>query len=290
MIDTALLKDLAGCESPETLLAAILRHDSTRTPVDVEAFARRVGISEIRDLDAEGPSCALMADARKTRGVILCAPGLPAQRRRFAIAHQIGHFLLRAHPAERQCTNRDMAETRRDTAHRKEEMQANRFAAGLLMPKPWFLDLVAESGKPGVMDVPKLAAAFAVSLESAAARYADLTQDMCAWVFIKDGTMRYARASRSFPELSLRAGDGVPQAVLAARPDDRMAWVAADPLDWIAIPRAARQPKLTMQVLTKANGFQLVMLFISAAAERRAEEEAEKEATESPKFGRPRSR
>jgi Zn-dependent peptidase ImmA (M78 family) len=79
-------------------------------------------------------------------GVILCAANLPAQRRRFAIAHQLGHFLLRMHGGDRQCTHRDMAETRRDTPQRKEEMQANRFAAGLLMPKPWFNDLVTSLG------------------------------------------------------------------------------------------------------------------------------------------------
>jgi hypothetical protein len=215
---------------------------------------------------------------------------LPTARRRFAIAHQLGHFLLKTHRGDRQCTNRDLAETRRDPAHRKEEMQANRFAAGLLMPKPWFNDLVAGLGKPGVAHIPTIAAAFAVSLETAAARYADLTQDICALVFVKDGTMRYARPSRSFPELSIRAGDVVPQAVLDARPDDRIAWAPTDPRDWITLSPKARPPGLTWQVLSKTNGFQLVMLFINAAAERRADEEAEKDATEIPKFGRQRSR
>jgi Zn-dependent peptidase ImmA (M78 family) len=287
MIDAELLKTLSGCHAPETLLAAILRHDpGVSMPVDVEAFARRVGILEIRVADAESPSCALMAGT----GVILCAANLPAQRRRFAIAHQLGHFLLRMHGGDRQCTHRDMAETRRDTPQRKEEMQANRFAAGLLMPKPWFNDLVTSLGKPGVAHLPKIATAFAVSLETAAARYADLTQEMCALVFVKDGTMRYARPSRSFPELSIHAGDTVPQYVLDACPDDRIAWLPADPRDWITLSSKARPPGLTWQVLTKANGFQLVMLFISAAAERRADEEAEKDATEIPKFGRQRSR
>lgn len=291
MIDTALIKTLSRCEAPETLLAAILRHDpDVSTPVDVEGFARRVGITDIRALDVEGPTCALMADLDKTKGVILCAPGLPATRRRFAIAHQLGHFLLKTHHGDRQCTNRDIVETRRDTAHRKEEMQANRFAAGLLMPKPWFNDVVAGLGKPGVAHIPRIASAFAVSLETAAARYADLTQDMCALVFVKDGTMRYARASRSFPQLSIRAGDAVPQPVPKARPDDPIAWAPADPRDWIAMSPKVRPPRLTWQVLTKINGFQLVMLFINAAAERRADEEAEKDATEIPKFGRQRSR
>jgi hypothetical protein len=50
--------------------------------------------------------------------------------------------------------------------------------------------------------------------------------------------------------------------------------------------RDIRPPKVTMQILSRENGFQLVMLSINAAAERRADEEAEKLATQSPKFGR----
>jgi hypothetical protein len=42
-----------------------------------------------------------------------------------------------------------------------------------------------------------------------------------------------------------------------------------------------------MQILTRENGVQLVMLFVNAAAERRADDEDEKEATQRPKFGRP---
>lgn len=299
MIDAALLKKLSGCDAPETLLAAILKHDpGLNSPVDVEAFARRVGITDIHELETEGPQCALKCSPTQSTGIILCAAGLSVQRRRFAIAHQLGHFLLRTHHSDRQCSNRNMAETRRDTAQRKEEMQANRFAAGLLMPKPAFNDLVASLGKPGVAHIPAIAKTFEVSLETAATRYADLTQEMCALVFVKDGTMRYARPSRFFPQLSIRAGDAVPQALREARPEDRpkdrpkdrIAWAPADPRDWIALSPKARPPRLTWQVLTKANGFQLVMLFINAAAERRADEEAEKDATEIPKFGRPRSR
>ena len=291
MVDTALVNDLKSCGSPETLLAAILKHRPERqTPVDVEAFARDVGIREFRTIDGDGATCALMADIGKTEGVILCAPGLSPQRQRFAIAHQLGHYLLASHLGDRQCSDQDLGERRRDTAHRKAEMQANRFAAGLLMPKPWFVDLVASLGKATVAHIPTIAAGYAVSVETAAARYADLTQTTCAFLFIKNGVMRYARPSRSFPPLSITAGDEVVPAVRSARPDDRIAWIAADPRDWMALATGARPPRLAMQILSKSNGFQLVMLLINAAAERRADEEAEKAATESPKFGRRPSR
>lgn len=286
-----LMTELAGCGSPETLVATILKHHPAwQAPVPLEAFARGVGILEFRDLDAAGFTSAVMADIDKTKGIILCEAGMTLQRRRFAVAHQLGHYLLRAHPGDRHCTNRDLSENRRDTAHRKEEMQANRFAAGLLMPKPWFNTFVEGLGKPSVAHLPTIAAAYGVTLEAAAGRYADLTQATCAFVFVKDGIMRYARPSRSFPALAVRPGDPAPAEALSNGPAARIAWAPADPRAWIVMLRDARAPKLTMQVLSKDNGFRLVMLRVNAAAERRADEEEEKEATQSPKFGRPRTR
>ena len=283
-----LLKDLADCGSPETLVAAILKHHPEwQAPIQIEAFARSLGILAFRDLAVDGFVSAVETDLDKTQGVILCAPGLSVQRRRFAVAHQLGHFLLKTHRGDRRCTARDLSESRRDTAGRREEMQANRFAAGLLMPKPLFAPFVAGLGKPTVAHIPAIAAAYEVSLEVAASRYADLTQAMCAFLFIKDGVVRYTRASRSFPEISIRSGDPTPPAVRSAGPKDRIAWAPAEVRDWVLVPRGARPPKLMMQVLSKQNGFQLVMLFVNAAAERRADEEEEKMATQSPKFGRP---
>jgi Zn-dependent peptidase ImmA (M78 family) len=289
MPNDAFLKDLADCGSAETLVATILKyHPGLRAPVDVTAIAHSAGITDIRDLETEGPSSALAIDIAKAQAVILHAPGLSAQRRRFAVAHQLGHFLMRAQWEDRQCSNRDLAESRRDTPERKAEMQANRFAAGLLMPKPLFAASVESLGKPMVTHLPDIAAAYDVTLEAAASRYADLTQAMCAFLFIKDGILRYARPSRSFPALSIQTGDPVPPSVKSAGPKDRIAWLPTDVRDWLHLSRGARPPKLLMQIWSKANGFQLVMLFVNAAAERRADEEAEKLATEKPKFGQRR--
>jgi Zn-dependent peptidase ImmA (M78 family) len=287
MQKNTLMKALAECGSPETLLAAILKHyPDLRPPVQVEQIARDAGVSEFRDLEDKGFVSASISDIEKTKGIILCAAGLSAQRQRFASAHALGHFLIKAHRGDRQCTNRDLGEKRTDTPQRKEEMQANRFAAGLLMPKPWFVEFVAGLGKPTVTHLPIIAAAYDVSLEAAASRYVELTPGMYGLVFVKDGVVRYMRLSRSFPPTSIRPGNPAPAARLLAGPKDPVAWVATNVRDWILMSRDVRPPKVTMQILSKENGFQLVMLFINAAAERRADEEAEKLATQSPKFGR----
>ena len=118
---------------PGTILGiahpARLRHERTN------AEANRAGITEVRNLETDGVASALITNIAQGEAAIMCAPGLSVQRRRFAIAHQLGHFLLGEQSENRQCSNRDLAENRRDSPARKAEMQANRFAAGLLMPK-----------------------------------------------------------------------------------------------------------------------------------------------------------
>jgi hypothetical protein len=64
-----------------------------------------------------------------------------------AVAHPLGRYLMKTHVGDRRCANRDMLENRRDAPRYQEEMQANRFAAGPLMPKPMFGGFVDSLGK-----------------------------------------------------------------------------------------------------------------------------------------------
>ncbi|MEG3175529.1 ImmA/IrrE family metallo-endopeptidase [Sphingomonas sp. RB3P16] len=283
-----LLQDLAAAASPETLVAAILKHHpDLSAPVDIAALAQRMGIADLRafDADPQPPAASALQVSATGAGTILYAATLSPQRRRFAIAHQLGHFLLSHGRGDQSCTARDLGENRRDTPERKAEMQANRFAAGLLMPKPLFVPFVAALGKPAVAHLPTIAAAFDVTQEAAASRYLDLSQAMCALVFVKDGVVRYARASRAFPPLAIRVGAPAPPLPPAVSTKGKPVWHPAEPRDWLETSRETRPPKLTTQLLGKDSGVRLVLLFVNAAAERRADEEAEKAAIERPKFG-----
>jgi Zn-dependent peptidase ImmA (M78 family) len=286
MSDDALRKDLANCGSAETLIAAILKHHPDLTaPVPVEDISRRIGITAFRDEAEDGIASALCTDG--DTGSILYSAGLSVQRRRFAIAHQLGHFLLASQGGTRSCTPRDLSENRRDTPHRKEEMQANRFAAGLLMPKPLMAASLESLGKPAIAHVQMLATTYGVTAEAAASRYVDVTSSTCAILFVKNGLVHYARPSRSFPPMSVKRGDPAPSSVRADSIDRPTPWIAVEARDWLLLSRDTRAPKVSLQVLAKKNGLHLVMLFINAASEKRADEEAEKYATERPKFGRP---
>ena len=81
-------------------------------------------------------------------------------RRRFAIAHEIGHFVL--HPEPRR---RERSGAVGETGH-GEEREADAFAAELLMPEHLVREAVREHGP----DVARLADRFAVSRKTMQAR------------------------------------------------------------------------------------------------------------------------
>ena len=79
-----------------------------------------------------------MTQAERDFGTILINSKSSPQRRRYSLAHELGHFLCAWHrPAEGgfRCTVIDMTEPGGSAIHRRQEMEANRFAIELLAPK-----------------------------------------------------------------------------------------------------------------------------------------------------------
>jgi uncharacterized protein DUF955 len=89
-------------------------------------------------------------------------------RRRFTIAHEVGHHFLHSDGATVLCRPVDVDQA--DEAARAKERQANRFAAELLMPEP----LVRERAERDGLDVATLAGAFDVSPIAMAYRLVNL--------------------------------------------------------------------------------------------------------------------
>lgn len=290
MLNDDLLMDLADCGSPETLIASILKHhpDMPRR-VPVEAIAASVGIAEIRDIDADSFEGALIANPEKTSGIIGAKLGLNPRRRRFTIGHELGHFLIRSHGANLQCKSADMREHRRDTPAHKREHEANRFSAGLLMPKPLFVKDMDALGSADVTHAKILSDMYDVSLEAIANRYVDLTPDSCAFVFSKDGVIRYARPSRSMPDLGIRKGEQLPSSCLTARTravGNATEWENVAGSLWLRSDWNNPAPPVLEQCIVQANGYQVTLLFVDEVEREQQEENDELERSWSVGFKR----
>lgn len=157
--------------------------------IRLEAFAARLGV-EIHEVPLQGAGCQLIR--KGTRGTIL----VPAQMtdllyRRFSIAHELGHFVLRHPGADLAPMSRHRRDERRDY-----ELEANAFASELLMPEP-LVRAEFEFGKVD-LDVPwQIARRFGVSILASSIRFTELASERCAAVFSSAGKISWARASDS---------------------------------------------------------------------------------------------
>lgn len=129
----------------EALLAAEGIH---KPPVPVERIARSLG-AQVRYAPFEGELAGMLIRDADGRGVVIGVNSLHhPNRQRFTIAHECGH--LRLHQGQRAYVDRSpLRINRRDEVSSQatdaEEIEANRFAAELLMPYDMIIQDLVES-------------------------------------------------------------------------------------------------------------------------------------------------
>ena len=122
----------------------------------VEALCGQLDIHSVSELDTEGFEAALIMDANKAAGSILVAAGRSRKRRRYSIAHELGHFLIPTHMPDAaqgfECSLDDLhlLDIKEQDRRRRIEAEANRFAAALLMPVPRIrIGVRVQTAEPG---------------------------------------------------------------------------------------------------------------------------------------------
>lgn len=164
----------------EAARSLLLKANITEPPVPVEQLARDAGaVISYQPFEAEDIS-GLLYRAAAGAPVIGVNSNNPKVRQRFTIGHELGHLAL--HPGQQLILERLVRLNFRDatssTTSDEEEIEANHFAAELLMPR----DLLTHSlsvllqGRPlsDVEVVRRLARRFEVSQSAMEYRLANL--------------------------------------------------------------------------------------------------------------------
>ena len=114
-------------------------------------------------------------------------------RRRFTLAHEVGHYVL---PDQQElcqpCTKMQIESWEDDLS--KPEIAANRFSAEILMPR----SLVRLEDMPTFESIKELARACDTSLTASASRLAELSSFRVAAVWSQGGRVRWYKGSEEF--------------------------------------------------------------------------------------------
>jgi Zn-dependent peptidase ImmA (M78 family) len=261
--------ELADIGNPKLIAQAVLRQMelATNKPTPVEALAEAVGISSIETLSNESFEGALITDLDKMEGIILCRAGVPYQRRRFTIGHELGHYLNPWHVPSGvgfECTTANMLASGSPalTGRPKWEAEANTFAAELLMPTETFGLSLRKVKNLEIDTVVRLADVFDVSKLACARRITEFNTEDCAFLLSKDGIVNQVYRSKGFPYVPLSKGSQLPQRCIsrqfAGSSDEQSELEPSEPSYWS--DQLKKNRAYFEQVLVQNDGWRLTLL------------------------------
>lgn len=127
------------------------------------------------------------------------------QRRRFSIAHELGHFEMhRFRNSLSLCTKEKINDwwtgiSLKDSGYNQEQ-EANLFASALLLPERFFASLCVR-GDPSLDYIADLADRFNVSLTATAIRYLFFSEEPLAVVWSQENHIRWFQETKAFAEI-----------------------------------------------------------------------------------------
>jgi hypothetical protein len=171
-------------------------------PVDPVAVARVLDIEVVAKRVREGVSGMLLR-VGNSFGIVYARhidnPGVE----RFSIAHELGHYFLPGH-VDAVLGDSDAHESHAGFGSGdRHELEADHFAAALLMPRQMFSTALRRAGE-GIVAIEHLAGVCNTSLTATAIRYTQCTSDPMAIVVSTGGSIDYC-----FMSDALRDQDGI---------------------------------------------------------------------------------
>lgn len=155
---------------------ALAKTNTESPPVDVEEIARNCGISIVRDQLEDDISGFIVR--KKDQIYIGINSSHPANRQRFSIAHELGHYFLHLTQSNDFFVDRNAAYFRNQKSGQgtiSQEIAANTFAAELLMPQRMIeQELSRHEGELDDIEIYKLSNQFRVSDQAMRYRLANL--------------------------------------------------------------------------------------------------------------------
>lgn len=236
--------------------------------IPIEALCEALDIQSVHEVETNAFEAALITDELRSAGHILINQRSPRRRKRFSIAHELGHFLIEAHqPPEDgriECTlgNLHMLDPRARDRRRRMEGEANLFAAELLMPPKKIRTIIGRSGV-SLQSLVTMAQEFDVSKEALARAFVSAHREPVALVLSRNNRVERIYRHDDFPYLPIASGKPLPIDAFATEappPGEISEAEEADPETWISERDIERTLFLTEQVIGQRAGYAMTLL------------------------------
>jgi len=155
-----------------------------------------------REWPIQGAEARLMIGQGKPIITVSSSPSINSDRRRFSVAHELGHLELhRGMDLLMSCTNQDI-QYKPDNTEIDAEQEANQFASAFLIPAR-FVEKPFTESEPSFDLISEWATKLETSLTATAFRFARFTPEPVAVVFSYKGVIQYFQPSSEFLDLEV---------------------------------------------------------------------------------------
>lgn len=180
-----------GMDAAESL---VIEANVTSHPIDLNLICDHLNLLVSTEPENSAIEGYLVTDGEVGGIVINSLIGNP-RKRRFTLAHEIGHFIL--HKDKRSYVQQDTADTLDRPGDSSDEAEANSFAGALLMPVA-LLGRDTTATEPDMDLVEEVSDDYDVSFCAAAHRVATISDWPCAFVLSHNGTIEWTAYSEYF--------------------------------------------------------------------------------------------
>ena len=182
--------------TPSAFARELLARLKLRTAGDMSLLTDPLGLT-VKEVDSDGFEGVLVRRADTRKGIIAINKQIREEgRKRFAICHEIGHFILPGHGTERCICKPDNIESWRKGTP-EHEIEANEFASELLLPYKEIQPLV--KSKDLTISLAKtLSREFRTSLTATCLKCVEVSDEKCAIVVSVAGAIKWFRRNDHF--------------------------------------------------------------------------------------------
>jgi hypothetical protein len=164
---------------------------------DLVRVASAIGL-RIKEVESVGFEGALIRGKDVRKGIICVKSSIPEYtRKRFTIAHEIGHYVIPSHQRRENVCAVEEVESWRSGLN-PAELEANEFAAEFLLPTRLVRERLRVN-TPSFQTIIDTADDFETSLTATTRRFIELTELACAMVWSQNGDARWFSRSDNFP-------------------------------------------------------------------------------------------